>query len=103
LFLIRLRKVWSHRDCIRLSHRKKNMEAMARLELKMDDIKTMCFQLKPDEKIAGPCEDDKGRPGEIWIFHHSYKGTLMYLKFSLEIIDNNDLVIIISCHEEGLL
>jgi len=63
----------------------------------------MCFKLKPDEKRAGPCADDRGRSGEIWIFHHLYKGTLMYLKFSLKVIADNDFVLIISCHEEGLI
>jgi hypothetical protein len=102
LFLLRLRKVWTNRSCVILSPRGKNIESMARLGLVMEDIRTMCIELVPQEKIAGPCEDDKGRPGQIWIFHHMYRGQMMYLKLSLRTVNDKDYLTIVSCHEEGI-
>jgi hypothetical protein len=74
---------------------------MARLGFVMEDIRAMCIELRPEERIAGPCADDKGRPGDIWVFHHQYKGQFMYLKFSLYTVDAQDALTIVSCHEEG--
>jgi hypothetical protein len=102
LFLLRLRKVWDRPDRIFLAPRPKNLASMARLGFVMADIRVMCIELRPEERIAGPCVDDKSRPGDIWVFHHTYKGQLMYLKFSLDMVDSQDVLTIISCHEEGL-
>lgn len=103
LFLLRLKKVFATMTNVTLYPRDKNIESMSELELDMNDVKAMCLQLTPADCITGPVPHDKGMPGEVWVFHPTYKGIRMYLKLWLTVDNNIDHVTIISCHEEGMV
>jgi hypothetical protein len=101
VFLLRLKKVWQRPDRVTLVRREKNITSMSELELSMADIRRMCLQLVPADRAAGPSPDDKGRPGQVCVFHPVYRGTKMYLKVSLNVVDGTDFLTVISCHREG--
>lgn len=76
---------------------------MSELELSMKDVEYMCLALVPADCVAGSIADDKGRAGEIWVFHPIYDGVRMYLKLSLTAVEGVDYLSVISCHHEGMV
>lgn len=103
VFLLRLKKLWRHPDRVFLAQREKNLQSMSELELSMKDIERMCLRLVPADLVTGPSPDDKGRGGDVGVFHPIYNGTKMYLKLSLTAVDGVDYLRIISCHREGMV
>lgn len=90
VFLLRLKKAWNHPDRVVPAQRKKNLQSMSELELSMKDIERMCLQLVPADWVADPSPDDKGRGGDVWVFHPIYQGAKMYLKLSLTAVEGVD-------------
>lgn len=103
VILLRVKKVWRHPERVVLAQRQKNLQSMSELELSMTDVERMCLQLVPKDWVAGPSPDDKGRAGDVWVFHPVYRGIRMYLKFSLTVVEDVDHLRIISCHREGMV
>lgn len=103
LFLIRLKQIWKTPERITLAPREKNLQSMAALEITMTDVKTMCLNLRPADRLVGPVEHDKGHPGDVWVFTPTFRDTKMYLKLWLRSDHGEDWIEIISCHKEGLL
>lgn len=86
-----------------LVQREKNIQSMLDLGITLDDVKTMCMALVPQDWQVGPVPDDGGKPGDVWVFHPTYKGIKMYLKVRLVTQEGTDYLTIISCHQEGLV
>jgi hypothetical protein len=62
--------------------RDKNLECMAKLELKHDDIKDILMSLTPLDYCEGPITDSKIE-GLLWIFGKKLKGNEIYIKLKL--------------------
>jgi hypothetical protein len=103
LFLLRLKNACTTMSTVYLVNRDKNIQSMTDLGIDMSDVKAICMELVPGDQRVGPVSDDGGRPGEVWIFHPTYKGISMYLKLSLVSDGGTDHITIISCHREGMV
>jgi hypothetical protein len=84
--------------------RQKNLQSLLELEFDFKtDVRDMCLGLTAADLEKGPVPDDKGRPGEVWVFKPEYRGTRMYLKFLLQSSGSVDHITIVSCHREGMI
>lgn len=81
------------------SHRKKNINTLAKLGILPKDAYDYVIKLTPDEYISGPEQnhDPKGSP--VWKFKKVIKGILIYIKIELRTKTDNS-VSVISFHED---
>lgn len=80
-----------------MSPRQKNLLTLAKIGLGQDAVFDEIYQrISIDDYVDGPVADDKGRPGNIWIFGMTISEVNCYLKFQEK---NNNVIFWISIHE----
>ncbi|MCH5463433.1 hypothetical protein L3V66_11860 [Secundilactobacillus sp. HBUAS58055] len=77
-----LETIRNRRSQWRLSLRRKNLLGLAALGIDEDIAFDVIYQnLKYQDYVSGPEADNKGVPGNVWIFGLNISDVLCYLKF----------------------
>lgn len=80
-----------------LVKRQENMECMAQLGFKYQDIKEVLLSLSVEDYCEGPCRD-RDQKGEVWIFGKEIENKSVYIKLKLASLDKLKTVRVISFH-----
>lgn len=70
--------------------------------LTVADVYEIIKKLKAEEYRKGPEPDYNGTPGSVMVFHHPWKGILLYVKLKLDNDGTADIGEIMSTHQEGM-
>lgn len=69
---------------LNLQPRKKNLDSLARLGLRIEDAEEIVFGLTDEDYVGGPESDEDGSEGEVWIFGVSSGNSMVYIKLKLD-------------------
>lgn len=100
-FLKQLNIAINNNDIYR-ERRDKNIETFEKFSLNDRDVLNIIKRMKIDDYIRGPEPDDKGRPGEIWIFKLKVSNKILYVKFCSTEKGQSGPIRCISFHENGI-
>ncbi|RRK09759.1 hypothetical protein D1831_10915 [Lactiplantibacillus garii] len=86
----------AHRNKWRISHRGKNLVAMAALGIDLDQILNEIYcGITWQDYVSGPEADRNGIPGPIWVFGMVIEEVECYLKFQIK---RGNIIFWISTH-----
>ena len=81
--------------------RRKNMQALARHGITIEDAKDEILGLVADDYYGGPKQDhDPGRPGDIWEFKKSIGEIRFYVKVKIALQGGENILKCLSFHED---
>ncbi|MBL7181092.1 MAG: type II toxin-antitoxin system MqsR family toxin [Desulfobacterales bacterium] len=81
-FLSDFKKLIAQRGVL-LLFRKKNQETLTELGFTQLDVQNEILKLDSTDYSDGPQPDDKGRPGEVWVFGKVIKHEEIYIKLKI--------------------